>query len=101
AEQVNSAVPPLQETVDGPAGGLLPAKVRDPLQLGLALAGAAATAWQTWRRRQVTDALRSVIVGVERAPDEAAGPVKESIKDAMGDRGNYVTADRIIEGLKT
>ena len=100
AAAVDQSTPQAGELVNSPAGGLLGEKGKGYALMGVTLAGALATAWQTYRRGQVTRTLGTVARAIERADPETQNELKPTIKAQMIAMGELAVQNRIIDKAK-
>jgi hypothetical protein len=106
AQDANTVGQGVTALAHGPAASLIPAQVRQIMELlGIGLAGALAV-WK-WllasgllkKNQNLTVTLKAIVDGIE-AIGPHADPAKDSIKEIMRDREVYSVANPIIDQLK-
>ena len=100
AAAVDQSTPQARELVNSPAGDLLGDKGNGYALMGVTLAGALATAWQTFRKGQVTRTLGTVAKAIERADPQTQAELKPTIKAQMIAVGELAVQNKIIDKAK-
>ena len=106
ADNVNQALPIAQDLVNSPIGDTIGEKPKGYLNIGLIAIGAAAAAWQTYRKNQIGNALGSVVIGIENSAKESAEmkesvrTVKQNILEVMRGDGAVKAQNKIIDKAK-
>lgn len=88
------------ELVSSPIGGLLGPQGQSISLLGISAIGAAAMAWQTWRKGQVQRTLTTVARSIEKAPEQIRDELKSDIKVRMIESGEMALQNKIIDKAK-
>ena len=90
--------------LDTPAGQAIPGEIRSGLVLVGGLAAAAAGAWQTWRKQQVSKTTKAIVKAIEKTEKAqnptGQSPLKAAIAQEMRSAGISDRGDRIVNKLK-
>lgn len=98
AEQVTAGG---EAVIDSPAGEVIPPDIKFYLSLAGAVIMTAVSAWQKYRKDQLTAATKAIVRGVEQHPDKTVkAEIKEEIKETMTNAGIYLAGNQIVEKLK-